>query len=135
MLPRLGDFSPGMERFYIGTRNEDGTILAVDLDEDQNPVGEPWVFAQTPGWFHDMLVVDACGNLYVTVFHGAEVYRITPEGEVMVLATLPPDDHVHGGAWGEGVGSWDDRTLYVTHPYLENRVSAWELGIPRRSLE
>ncbi len=135
VLPRLADFSPGMERFYLGTRDEAGTIWAVDLDDDQNPVGEPWVFANTPGWFHDMLVVDACGNLYVTAFHGSDVYRITPDGEVIVLATLAPEQHVHGGAWGEGIGAWDDRTLYVTHPNLENRVSAWSLGIPARPLE
>ncbi|MEZ4317930.1 MAG: SMP-30/gluconolactonase/LRE family protein [Myxococcota bacterium] len=131
VLPRISDFSPAGDRLYVGTRNEQGTIWAFDLDSDGEPAeGVP--FATTEGTFHDVLVVDACGDLYVTAYEGSAVYRISPDGEVETLATFQPVDHVHGAAFGSGVGAWDDHTLYVAQPNRGNLVSAWPLGRPAR---
>ncbi|MCB9677721.1 MAG: SMP-30/gluconolactonase/LRE family protein [Alphaproteobacteria bacterium] len=131
-LPRVADFSPSGDRLYVGTRNEDGRIYAVDVDADANPVGEPTVFTSTPGDFHDVLVADACGRLLVTAFGTAGVYRVLPDGTVETLAELDDADHVHGAAWGSGVGSWDDHTLYLARPNRANTVTAWAIGVPGR---
>jgi sugar lactone lactonase YvrE len=131
VLPRVADFDPSGRKLYIGTRRSDGQVFVVDLDEDLQ-VATIRPFARTPGWVHDVLVVDACGNLLVTTFFGTGVYRITPDGTVTTLAELAAEDHVHGAAWGEGVGAWDDHTLYLAHPERGSLVSAWPLGVPSR---
>lgn len=133
VLPRVSDFSPAGDRLYVGTRNEEGTIWVVDLDGEHRPVGPPRIFATTPGTFHDMLVVDACGNLYVTAYYGRGFFRISADGDVVTLAELSEEDHIHGAAWGSGVGFWDDHTLYFAHPNRGSVVTRWNLGIPGRT--
>jgi hypothetical protein len=91
------------------------------------------IFASTVGWFHDVLVVDACGNLFVTAFYGGGVYWITREAEVVTLTEQSEEEHIHGAAWGSGTGAWDDRTLYVAQPNIGNVVSTWSIGVPARN--
>lgn len=133
VLPRVSDFSPAGDRLYVGTRNEQGTVWALDLDDQHAPVGDPYVFATTSGTFHDLLVVDACGELLVTAYYGRGVFRITPEGVVTTIAELPEVEHLHGAAWGSGIGAWDDHTLYLAQPNAENVVVTWEIGRPGRA--
>lgn len=125
---RLSAFSPDASRLYIGTRNEDGGVWTVELDDDLQPVGDVERFVQTSGYFHDLLLVDSCGALYMTAYGDAVLTHITPEGVQTPLADLTAEEHIHGGGWGTGQGAWDDRTLYLAHPNLGNRVSAWPIG-------
>lgn len=132
VLPRISDFSPEGDRLYVGTRNEDGTVWVIDVDEDVEPVGEPRIHAQTRGSFHDGFAVDACGDLYVTSYFGSDLAHITPAGEVTVLAELTSETHLHGLSFGSGEGAWQADTLYLAQPNIGNVVSAWPLGRPGR---
>jgi DNA-binding beta-propeller fold protein YncE len=130
---RLIEFSPDGRTLYIGTRTfEDGTIHRVGLDDDFRPLGELEPFATTPDWYHDVLVVDACGNLYVTSFEGGGFHRISPGGAVTTLGVLTPEQHIHGAAWGSGQGFWDANTLYFAHPNQGSIVTAYAVGLPAR---
>jgi sugar lactone lactonase YvrE len=132
--PRLVNFSPELDRMYIGTSGQ--FLYAVELDPDLVPIGRPRLFATVPGSHADGLGVDVCGNLYVPVFDTFVLYRVSPEGEVQVYYDF--DGNIsfgHGLEWGSGLGDWKDTALYLPQPFNGDRVLEIDIGVPSREWE
>lgn len=133
--PYVLDFSPDHRTMYVGTIWNGGAIWALDLDADLRPTGPPTLFA-TIGTgekqLHDGLAVDWCGNLVVVEFYTNDLYRVTPDGEVSVLADFTADTYGHGLEWGSGIGGWRSDALYLPQPYNDNHVMEVVIGVPAR---
>ncbi len=98
----------GSEQYYCG----------LDLTGEQGGYGRL-----------DGITVDACGYVYVTEYVQGHVWRISPDGaQVERVATLPSSwiPNLH---FGEGIGGWDNTTLYVADRD-EGRMFAIPIGIP-----
>jgi len=137
LIPSMGvrvvDFSPDLEKMYVGNMN--GDIYIADLDDDFDIVGSPTVFVSAAeGCPIDMgaIGVDVCGNLYVECHHDLKLLRVTPDGVVSIYHTWS-EEYVHGFEWGSGVDGWDDRSIYMPQPYTGNYgVLRMEIGVPYR---
>jgi sugar lactone lactonase YvrE len=128
--------SQDQKTLHVGTFG-DGTVWALDLTK--TPAGVR-VLAEKfadGGEFAglDGVATDICGNVYVTEFSAAKVWRITPDGKAKlavdlgsaVQASWIPNLH-----FGSGVGGWDPKTLYVMS--LDGpRVFALKIGVPGTS--
>jgi hypothetical protein len=77
--------------------------------------------------------VDACGNIYVESFYGWKIYRIHADLSVTVLMSWSFDDYGHGFEWGVAEGGWDEQAIYITHPYIGERVEEVVMGVPGRA--
>lgn len=144
LSPRVIGFSPDNTKLYIGTGIAwepifvNGDVFAVDWDPDtMEPLGDPYVFASGVGTgeYHDSMAVDACGNLYVSDFVAATLYRITPSGEVSEYLdfgeTFSPM-YGHGARFGRGEG-WHEDAIYMPLPYADNHVLEVVVGVPSRA--
>jgi hypothetical protein len=144
LSPRVVGFSPDNTKLYIGTGvgwepvTFSGDVYAVDWEPDtMQPLGDPYVFASGVGTgdYHDSMAVDACGNLYVSDFVSATLYRVTPSGEVSEYLefgeTFSPN-YGHGARFGRGEG-WHEDALYMPLPYGDNRVLEVVVGVPSRA--
>lgn len=130
--PRVMDYSPDHRTLYIGSLSG-GTVYALDMDEDFNPVGDARVFADGMGnSFQDGLSVDACGNLYVADFSGSALFRVTPEGKVKLYKQWTSQSYGHGIVFGSGQAGWDANALYLPQPYDNNTVVKLVIGVPAR---
>lgn len=130
--PRVMDYSPDHRTLYIGSLSG-GTIYAVDMDADFNPVGDARVFAEGLGnSFQDGLSVDACGNLYVADYSTSALFRVTPEGKVKVYKQWTSESYGHGIVFGSGQAGWDANALYLPQPYDNNTVVKLVIGVPAR---
>jgi hypothetical protein len=130
------EFSPDFSRLYVGVISSEANIWAIDLDEDLEPIGDPWVFAEDVGaGYHDGLGVDVCGNIYVNDYWTLSFYRVSPLGEVSLLEawTPPATGYAHGQAWGSGLSVWRTDAIYVPQPYDGNTVAEIVVGIPART--
>lgn len=83
----------------------------------------------------DGVATDYCGNVYVTEFVEAKVWRITPDGQTSLAVDLGKEA---GAVWipnlhfGSGIDGWDTKTLYVMN-LDEPRVFAVKIGVPGAS--
>ncbi len=130
------EFSPDFSRMYVGVVAAEAYIWAIDLDENLDPKGDPWVFAEDVGsGYHDGLGVDVCGNIYVNDFWSQSFYRVSPLGEVSLLInwTGPENHYGHGQAFGAEDSAWRTDAIYVPQPYDGNTVEEVVVGIPSRS--
>lgn len=75
----------------------------------------------------DGLGVDVCGNVYATEFQHGIVWRISPEGEIERLVTLP-SSWIPNMKWGRGLGGFATHVLYVTDRY-QARLFALPVGV------
>lgn len=133
--PKVVNFSPAHDRFYIGTNYGNGQVFQVALDANLEPTGPVTVLAPSVGdsW-HDGLGVDVCGNLYVNEFWSRGLYRVNPAtGAVTTLVTFSNDQYGHGMRWGSGVGSWPADSVFIPQPYNGNTVRRADIGIPERT--
>ena len=130
---RVVDFSPDLEKMYIGSST--GEIYVADLDDDFDIIGSPTVFVSAvAGCPMDMggLGVDICGNLYIECHHALKLLRVTPDGVVSLYHTWS-EEYVHGLEWGSGIDGWDDESIYMPQPYTGNYgVLRMEIGVPYR---
>ena len=82
--------------------------------------GDPAVVGggDTDSNYIDAVVVDVCGNVYVTDVHSSSLYRITASGDVALLWE-PPDGllYAHALVWGTGEHGWRQDALYMAQPY------------------
>ncbi len=80
----------------------------------------------------DGLNIDACGNVYVTEWGVANIYRFSPDGKFVELLFSPDDaawiPNIH---WGKGFGGWSDTTIYVNERNT-SQLYAVDLGIPAK---
>jgi sugar lactone lactonase YvrE len=87
---------------------------------------QPWVTVDGNGLAG--MAVDACENLYVIASFGCRIFRVTPAGEVELLAELDvPDDYCPNLGFGRDVGGWDPFTLYVS---TYHTLAALPVGVP-----
>ena len=127
--PRDIAIHPDGTRLYWGTL-DGGDVWAVDLDASGRPVLPAVRVAQVPNGWHDTVEVDACGNLYVGSVFASAIFRVRTTGEVQTLLDWSFDNYGHGLEWGDAQGGWNDRAIYVTHPYIGSRVTEVVVGVP-----
>jgi hypothetical protein len=129
------NFSPDFSRMYIGTLAANAPVLAVDLDEDLEPLDDAYVFAEHVGaGYHDGMGVDVCGNIYVNDYSSFSFYRVSPLGEVTLLQAWNWTNmgYGHGQEFGSGLSVWRTDAIYVPQPYDGNTVAEVVVGIPSR---
>lgn len=135
--PHSMAFSPDNSRAYFGTIGL-GDVFYADFDGDMQPISaELELFASgvgNGGGWHDAVAVDACGNLYIPDFYSANMYRVTPGGDVNLWWDPTNDDHyAHGAVWGTGEHGWKADALYVPQPYNGYTVREVVVGVPSRT--
>ncbi|NCG18777.1 MAG: hypothetical protein GWP91_07170 [Rhodobacterales bacterium] len=123
--------SPDGLHLYVGSFGG-GIIYAID----QLPDGtwdEPRIIFQSPGndQGYDGINVDICGNIYWTEFIVGKVRRMSPDGLDVALVANLPSFWIPNLRWGNGIGGWDDQTLYVSDRQ-DGRIFGLELGVPGR---
>lgn len=111
------------EYLYIGSFGG-GTVHRLHIES-----GTLELYGEDIGeWGLDGLIVDACGNVYVTDYGPGIVYKVDPDGQHEVVVDLPalwiPNLH-----FGSGVGGWSRDLLYVMS-FDSDQVFALDLGIP-----
>lgn len=129
------DFSPDFTKIYMGTYFGDGRFWVVDLDANLDPVGDAYVFngGVGNGTEHDAVGVDICGNVYVIDYGTLTMYRLAPDGQMVVFMTFSGNHYGHGIAWGSGIGGWKEDAIYMPEPWYGNTVFEVEVGVPSRS--
>lgn len=130
---RVIDFDRDLGRAFIGSIDGQGRVYVVELDEDFNPVTEPQIMVAGVGGWHDGLVVDACGNIYVADYNRNNLSRITRDLEVHVAYDYNYSEYGHGILWGTGQDGWDELSFYVPQPYNGNKVLQLRVGVPSRT--
>jgi hypothetical protein len=75
------------------------------------------------------LGVDACGYVYATESVYGYVWRISPEGDIELLARLPADPSV-SIKWGRDVGGFSKDVMYVADHSQRRRLFAIDVGVP-----
>ncbi len=135
--PHAMAFSLDNTKLYIGAAYEQN-LYEVDLDANYDPVGPPTVFVaglgDNPGYM-DAIVVDICGNLYLSEFFSANIYRISPNGSVELYVNANQTHYAHALVWGTGENGWDDMSMYAGQPYNNEGVQRIEVGVPSRDWE
>lgn len=135
--PRVINFSPDYSKMYIGTYIGDNTgrVYFVDLDASLTPISDVQLFASGVGTgsYHDALQVDFCGNLYMTDYSMAAMYKIDPQGNVIRYLDMPNGQYGHGARFGNGIGGFRLDALYVPQPYHGNTVAEIIIGVPSRT--
>jgi streptogramin lyase len=134
---RVLEFSPDYSRMYFAGGSPHGDVFVVDLDEELKPVGDARVFVGDLAELPDAMGVDLCGNVYVSDYVTETLFRITPGGDVSVLASRRSDlyQHVHGLDWGSGLNEWRTDAIYAAWPYSGHPVTEIVVGIPSREYQ
>lgn len=126
------DFSPGLDKLYIGTIGEG--ILQVTLGADLVANSELTQFASLGDFsWVDGVATDACGNVYAVNYDTKQLLRITPAGELIVYHQFSESEYPHGLIFGNGVGGFRKDALYLPQPYNGNTVIEVIVGIPSRA--
>jgi hypothetical protein len=144
---RTMDFSPGLDRLYIGTHGSE--VYVVELDANLEPTGPATLFVDlsqgagcpewdhSPGCWHDGLRVDVCGNVYVAIYGSNQLVRVSPDGqsaEVVRDMSSDPEMFGHGITWGSGLGGFAHDAIYQPTPKPnDNPVAEVAVGVPYRS--
>jgi sugar lactone lactonase YvrE len=76
----------------------------------------------------DGLGVDACGNVYASEYISGKVWRISPAGEIELLAELP-SSWIPNIKWGRDVGGFSSDVMYVADRE-KKRLFGIYVGIP-----
>lgn len=77
----------------------------------------------------DGVVVDACGNVYVTEYIVGYVWRFQPSGGEPELVFDADSSWIPNMHFGTGAGGWDEKTMYVMDRE-QGRVYALPIGVP-----
>jgi sugar lactone lactonase YvrE len=125
--------SQDQKTLYVGTFG-DGKVWAIDLTQTPAEVrvlAEDFADGGEAAGL-DGVATDVCGNVYVTEFSVAKIWRITPDGKSKLavdLGTLAQASWIPNLHFGSGVGGWDRKTLYVMSLDAP-RVFALKVGVP-----
>ncbi|MBT3219867.1 MAG: hypothetical protein HN348_12325 [Proteobacteria bacterium] len=121
-------FNKDATEMYIGTVGN-GKLYVVQLDVNLDAIGSPDVLANFGSW-HDGIVVDACGGIFVTDYSTSNLYRVSPDGDYFIYENWGYNQYAHGLVWGSGIGGWLDDAIYAPLPYYGNKVKEIYVGIP-----
>jgi sugar lactone lactonase YvrE len=104
-------FTPDYRTLIVGD-HDTGDLYRLPIDPTGGPTGEPrpperWASGLVRP---DGLAADRCGNVYAASWD-RKVYRVSPTGEVAVLAELPTV--VSAVAFGSGKQGWRAESLYA----------------------
>ncbi len=128
-------FNLDYTRMYVGTIGA-GNLYYVELDAELNPTTGMMLLSNQVGFdngWHDAVVVDICGYIYVPDFWSRYLFRIAPNGETVIFWTPPNGDfYAHGLVWGTGEHGWRQDALYFPQPYNGNTVGEIITGVPSR---
>jgi sugar lactone lactonase YvrE len=125
--------SEDQKTLHVGTFGK-GIVYAIDLTKTPAMVrvlAEDFAVGGDAAGL-DGVATDFCGNVYVTEYIEAKVWRITPDGTASLAVDLGKDA---GATWipnlhfGSGIGGWDRKILYVMN-LDEARVFAVKIGVP-----
>jgi sugar lactone lactonase YvrE len=105
-------FSPDYRTLYLNS-DQTGDFLAVGVDATGAITSPLAPFATLPGP-SDGMVVDACGNAYVTQFTPPSIVRVRPDGTVEPYIDLPDDQLIVAANFGTGVGGWTATHLFLS---------------------
>jgi len=135
-------FSPDYRTLYVVDFGG-GTVHQIQFDENRNSIGDASLFVENltspnsglgKGTEFDGVAVDACGNVYVTEFVAAVIWRVTPDKQYEVIANFSEiTDWIPNLHWGSGIGNWDRNKLYVMNRN-EDQVFALDVGIPGKPM-
>ena len=122
------NFNLDSTRMYIATIGY-GTVYQMDLDANLDPTSDPYEFATGLGSWMDGVELDECGNVYIADYSDSMLWRLSPDGSTRTaMVTRSSTSYGHGVKWGNGVGDWDDKTLYQPEPYAGYLVREVEIG-------
>jgi sugar lactone lactonase YvrE len=76
----------------------------------------------------DGLGVDACGNVYASEYVYGNLWRISPAGEMELLANLP-SSWIPNIKWGRGLGGFSSDVMYVADRDAQ-RLFGIYVGVP-----
>ncbi|GAB3019781.1 SMP-30/gluconolactonase/LRE family protein [Natronobiforma cellulositropha] len=113
-LPNGMGFSPDEETFYLVETNTN-TIYAYDYEVETGDLSNRRVFASADeAWAYDGLTVDADGGVWVGLWGGHAIVRLTPEGDLDEWVDVPAANVTTLSFGGE-----DSRRAYVTSATFE----------------
>jgi gluconolactonase len=124
-------FSPDQRTLYVSSFIG-GMIYQIVFDDQGKPAPATVLADEIGKDGHgglDGVGVDACGNVYVTEFSTANVWRITPDGKVELAVALSSETSwIPNLSWGSGVSGWDPKKMYVLDRG-HDQVFAVEIGV------
>ncbi|MFN3200400.1 MAG: hypothetical protein ACE366_18525 [Bradymonadia bacterium] len=88
-------------------RCEDGTLYGIE-----GLVCSNGGFGEGPGGL-DGVMVDACGNVYITEYTTGKIYRVSPDGEQVETFVKLPSPWIPNMRWGNGMGGFETDTMYI----------------------
>ena len=137
-------FGPEMKTLYIGNfytndldpsnppSNYEGKVYMVTRN-NQGEWATPELFATIPneggnGGGLDGLAVDNCGYVWIAEYITGILWRISPDGKTVEEAAKLPSGWIPNMHWGEGIGGWNKKILYVLDRDM-GRVFAVKSGV------
>lgn len=102
------DWSPDGSWFYH-TDSGKNTIYRYAFDAHTREISQGEVFFHPEQGTPDGLTVDSAGCLWVAIWDGGRVVKLSPEGEVLTTVTLPVSHPTSVALGGD-----DLRTLFIT---------------------
>jgi hypothetical protein len=90
-----------------------GQLHAIGLRSDGS-YDAPRIWVRNIGPGPDGMATDACGNIYVADHSSSSLRRVSPTGQVQVVANLNNGPTSSVG-FGSGQHGWDARTLYTVN--------------------
>jgi sugar lactone lactonase YvrE len=132
--PHALDFDKDFTRLLVSSIGPN-ILYAIDLDENFDAIGTPYVFARFGDGWQDGVAMDACGYIYVPEFWGRSLWRVSPDGTPVRYINWSGQGYQygHGVVWGTGEDGWREDALYMPMPYNNNRVKEVVVGVPPRT--
>lgn len=127
-------FSPDYRTLYLASDHTDD-FMSVGVDGSGAVTTPLTTITQLPG-VSDGMVVDACGNAYVTQFSPPGLVRVRPDGTVEPFIEMAAGALPVSANFGTGVGGWEADHLFISDwnggmtEYTAGVPGKWEPHLP-----
>ena len=118
-------FSPDYRTLFINS-DMTGDFLSLGVDAAGAVTSPLALFATLPGP-SDGMVMDACGNAYVTQFFPPAIVRVRTDGTVEPFIVLPVGQTIVAANFGTGVGGWGKTHLFLSD--LDDGMLEYDVGV------